>query len=237
MKFAILRLFRKFGFDVQRYGQHRDHYVRLRHALGRQQVTTLLDVGANVGQFGQFMRIANYQKRIISFEPLSAAHRQLRNVASVDGNWLVAPRCAVGRQIGTTEIQIAGNSQSSSILDIKDRHVAADTRSGYVGKESVDVITLDSYLDTAGVTDPCLGLKIDTQGYEGEVLAGLRQHSDRVKVIQLEMSLTPLYEGGASFSDLFAELETRGYHCISLEAGFTDPKTFEVLQVDGMFER
>ena len=235
MKFAILRLFRRFGFDVQRYGPYRDHHLRLRYALDRQRVTTLLDVGANVGQFGQFIRIAGYQQRIISFEPLSDAHRKLQAVAATDPKWTVANRCAVGSENGRTEIQIAGNSQSSSILDIKDRHVAADTRSGYIGKEAVEVVTLDSYLDR--VTDSALGLKIDTQGYESMVLAGLRRHSARVKVIQCEMSLVPLYEGATTFRDLFLELDQRGYRCISIEAGFTDPRTFEVLQVDGIFER
>ena len=106
----------------------------------------------------------------------------------------------------------------------------------------MDKITLDDLLDGPLkrdiTTNPNIGLKIDTQGYEGEVLAGIVKWNDRVKVIHTEMSLTPLYEGGIGFGDLFRMLEKRGYRCcLSIEPGFTDPKTYEMLQVDATFER
>ena len=100
------------------------------------------------------------------------------------------------------------------------------------------MITVDSFLDAEpSLADNAIALKIDTQGYEAEVLAGLNKWSDSVKVIQTEMSLTALYEGEVRFGELYQSIEARGLHCISIEPGFTDPRTYEVLQIDAIFAR
>jgi FkbM family methyltransferase len=237
-KYTVQSLIRRAGYDVQKYGPYRDPILRLQYALQRHQVATVLDVGANIGQFGRQIRGAGFQGRIISFEPLSDAYATLVINARQDPLWTVAPRCAVASTCGTTEINIAANSQSSSILKMLDRHIAGDRKSGYVGKETVNIITLDSFLDNeTGLADTAIALKIDTQGYEPEVLGGLDKWSDRVKVIQAEMSLTALYDGDVGFIDLYRSITDRGYHCISIEPGFIDPRTFEVLQTNAIFER
>ena len=72
-----------------------------------------------------------------------------------------------------------------------------------------------------------VALKIDTQGYEAQVWPGLDRWQQQVKVIQVEMSLTPLYEKSAKFVDLYRLIESRGFRCISLEPNFIDRKTYE----------
>jgi FkbM family methyltransferase len=238
MKYHLLKLARLLGYDVQRYGDYRDPLVRFRHALERHEVRVLLDVGANVGQFGQLLRLAGYRHQIISFEPLSNAHAQLQAMAMHDPDWTVAPRCAVAGEEGVMEIHIAGNSKSSSMLDMTQRHVAGDPRSAYVGKEQCTVITLDSYLDRSpNLHSVPLAVKIDTQGSEAQVLSGLVKWSHAIEVISTELSLASLYEGQCGFSEMFRRIEERGYRCTSIEPGFTDPRTREMLQVDATFER
>ena len=79
------------------------------------------------------------------------------------------------------------------------------------------------------------GLKIDTQGYEAAVLAGLRRYHDQVKVIVCEMSLAPLYADGPSMSELCHLLAELGYRCVALGPEFEDPRTGELLQANGVF--
>lgn len=238
MRYQALKLFRRFGYDVQKYGPYRDAMRRFQKAIERQNATTILDVGANVGQYGQRLRINGYTGRIISFEPLSSAHNKLIAVASSDKLWTVAPRCAVSDKRGVAEINIAANSQSSSILSISERHITGDPKSGYVGRETVETIPLDIFLDNhPELASAAMAIKIDTQGYEAHVLAGLSRWSECVKVIQVEMSLAALYDGLTGFIELYRLIEDRGYRCISLEPGFVDPKTYEVLQTDAIFER
>ena len=81
-----------------------------------------LDVGANTGQFAQDLRASGYRGHIVSFEPLSDAHAALLVTASWDPLWDVADRCAVGAGDRWAEINIAGNSYSSSLLPMLDLH-------------------------------------------------------------------------------------------------------------------
>ena len=196
----------------------------------------IFDVGANTGQFAQGLRASGYHGHIISFEPLSAAHATLVAAAASDPLWNVAERCAVGASDSWAEINIAGNSYSSSLLPMLDLHREAAPQSAYLGTESCRVITLDSYIEQT-FSDPTtlFGLKIDTQGYEAEVLAGLRRNHERVKVIVCEMSLAPLYAHGPSMSELSHLLAELGYHCVALGPEFEDPRTGELLQANGVY--
>jgi hypothetical protein len=78
-------------------------------------------------------------------------------------------------------------------------------------------------------------LKIDTQGYESQVLAGLPRNHDRVKVVVCEMSLAPLYAHGPSMSELCRQLAELDYHCVALGPEFEDPRSGELLQTNGVF--
>jgi FkbM family methyltransferase len=238
MRDAVQRLARNLGYEVRRYRPHRDAFRRLQLALQRREVGVVLDVGANTGQFARALRAAGYGATIISFEPLSDAYAKLTAYAKRDPFWTIAPRSALGAKHGTIEINVSRNSQSSSILNVLERHVAADTKSAYIGKETVPVTTLDSFIDSKPeLANTPIALKTDTQGYEAEVLHGLRKWSDRVEVIAAELSLTALYEGETTFAELFRMIQDRGYGCISIEPGFTDHRSYEVLQVDVIFER
>ena len=117
-----------------------------------------------------------------------------------------------------------------------DLHREAAPQSAYQGREPCCVITLDSYIERT-FSDPTtvFGLKIDTQGYESQVLAGLRRHHDRVKVVVCKMSLAPLYARGPSMSELCRLLAELGYHCVALGPEFEDPRSGELLQTNGVF--
>jgi FkbM family methyltransferase len=196
----------------------------------------ILDVGANTGQFAQGLRASGYHGHIISFEPLSEAHAKLVETAASDPLWDVAERCAVGASDSRAVINIAGNSYSSSLLPMLDLHRNAAPESAYQGTESCHVRSLDSYIEQT-FSDPTtvFGLKIDTQGYEAQVLAGLRRNHHRVKVIVCEMSLAPLYAGGPSMPELCRLLAEFSYHCVALGPEFEDPRTGELLQANGVF--
>lgn len=205
--------------------------------LERNRIDLVLDVGANSGQFGLDLRNSGFSGQIVSFEPLSAAHAELTRAAAVDPKWTVAPRTAVGASRGETEINIAGNSYSSSLLPMLDRHLEGAPNSAYSGREKCPILCLDDFLDEHFPDHSPIGLKIDTQGYEQFVLQGIERHLDRVKVVVLEMSLTPLYGNAASMEQLHRWLTTRGLVCVGIHPEFIDPQTEELLQVNGLFAR
>jgi FkbM family methyltransferase len=232
----LQRYARVAGFEVRRSTPTSDSAAWLLGFATAAGVTTILDVGANTGQFGSTMFAAGWKEKLISFEPLSAAHRQLVETAARHPGWQVAPRQAVGARPGTAEINIAGNSQSSSLLPMLDRHLDAAPGSGYVGTEMIAVTPLDEALAGAA-PDECYMLKMDVQGFETEVLKGARQTLGRTAMIYTEMSLQPLYAGEALFTDLSREIMALGYRCVGLQPGYADAVNREMLQVDGVFVR
>ena len=198
----------------------------------------VLDVGANIGQFSRSFRAAGYDGHLISFEPHSEAHAELAASAASDALWDVVDKCAVGSEDGWAEINISANSYSSSLLPMLDLHRDAAPKSDYKGTERCRVVSLDTYIAQT-FSDPTtsIGIKIDTQGYEARVLAGLRKNIDRVKVLQCEMSLAPLYADAPDISELCRILAKLGFHCVALSPGFEHRKTGELLQVDGVFAK
>jgi len=229
---------RDLGWDVVRYREHNDTFKRFIHVCGSRRCECVLDVGANTGQFATKLRKTGYRGTIVSFEPLSEAHAKLSTLAKRDSNWRVARRVAVGAVDRTTTINISKNSESSSVLPMLDRHVVAAPRSEYIDSEEVEMLRLDTFIESEmpGTVHP-FALKIDAQGYEAEIIEGISRNIGRVQVIFLELSLVPLYQGAPLFLDMYERIESLGFRCVSITPGFTDPRTFEMLQVDGLFAR
>lgn len=232
---AARTLLAKVGLDVRRPRPVRDATAQLVLKMSEHGVRGLVDVGANQGQFARSARKAGYGGAIFSVEPLAAANAACRRAAAGDPGWQVLPPMALGAAPGTAEINVAGNSVSSSLLEVDARSIAAAPESGFVGKEKVEIRPLD------GVADPAwprpLALKIDTQGYEREVLDGAAATLPEVVLILVEMSLTPLYRGAPGFAELYATIENLGFRCIGMTQGFADHDANELLQVDGLFIR
>lgn len=199
-------------------------------------VDVIFDVGANTGQYARAIRDFGFTGRVVSFEPLGEAYNELQAKAAKDAKWEVV-RSAIGDTDGDIEINIAGNSQSSSIFEMLPTHVQSAPTSAYIGKEKVPIARIDSVLNQYYRPGETLFLKIDTQGFEKKVLEGAVQSMPHIAGIQLEMSIIPLYAGESLFVEMIELLEQWGYSLCSLEPGFRDPITGKLLQVDGLFFR
>jgi FkbM family methyltransferase len=233
----LRRTANRLGIDIHRYRPEILGSDRLTAMLASHGVDLVFDVGANTGQFGWSLRQAGYEGRLVSFEPLSSAYARLRRAAQGDGRWEIAPRVAIGDHEGEIEMRIARNSVSSSALDMLDIHATAAPDSGYVGKERVCVSRLDTlargYLEPGSVPF----IKIDTQGYEDRVLNGATELLGKVRGLQLELSLVPLYEGQQLFDVLVERLSAMGFSIWAIWPGFCDPGSGRMLQVDATFFR
>ena len=234
----VAQLFaRRFGVDVIPYKPGSHPIARRRRLIEHHRIDTVLDVGANIGQFGlELRRQFGYRGRIVSFEPLSAAYAKLQRAALGDVDWQVL-QMALGDAQGTQTIHVAGNSESSSILEMLKLHEEAAPHSRYTGEETIRVETLDAMFDKTCGNARNIYLKVDTQGYEAQVLRGAVRSLERIDTIQVEMSLAPLYAGQALFDELYADLRCKGYMLVGVENNFGNAETGQLLQIDGIFRR
>lgn len=234
---GIRSVARKFGVDIRRYGSDTSDIGRLSRMLSHHKIDLVFDVGANTGQFAGALRAAGYTKRMVSFEPLSSAHTLLLKASRNDALWEVSHRTAIGDHEGEIEMHIAGNSVSSSVLDMLERHSSAAPKSAYVGIERAPVSCLDTVACDYLKPDSVPFLKIDTQGYEDRVLGGAVQLLEKVKGLQLELSFVPLYDGQLLHDELVERLRAIGFAIWGVWPGFCDPNSGRMLQVDVAFFR
>ncbi len=239
-KLIIHKCFNIFGFDIHRYGAQSTSMYDIRRRriqiFKNNKISIVLDVGANTGNYAKQLKQYGYKGKIISFEPLSAAFFELKKAAEKDSaNW-ECYNIALGDQDGESVINIAGNSESSSLLPMLDAHVSAAPYSKYIGTEKIKVQKLDTLFSSLILEKKeNLCLKIDVQGYEKQVLQGTLETLSFVKVIEMELSLVPLYGDQVLFRFMVDYLISLGFELVSLEPLFIDPSTGHVLQFDGIF--
>jgi len=233
----IKKAFRGAGLDVHRLRPETSSAHQLRLGFRTFGIDLVLDVGANAGQFGKELRAFGYEGDIVSFEPLSQAHARLSAVAAGDARWHVHPRTAIGDQDGEIEINIAGNSFSSSVLPMLAAHSEAAKGSAYVGREKVPIASLDAVAQQYLANCEHPFLKIDTQGFEAHVLNGAARILPRLRGVLCELSLVPLYEGQPLWQDMLARFDAAGLTLWALQPGFTHQRDGRTLQVDAIFFR
>ncbi len=204
--------------------------------MRRLGISLVLDVGANSGQYASELRQDGYRGPIWSYEPLSAAFAELNKAAASDGSWK-AINSGCGARAGTAEIHIAGNSASSSLLPMLESHVANAPGAAYVSSERISNCTLDdSVLPTLTLKDK-VWLKIDTQGYEAEVIRGAGNLMRRVDGLECELSFVPLYGGQPLIDEMLGMIYQIGFQMVGVKPVFWAAGTEYMLQIGGTFLR
>lgn len=220
------------GFDVSRDTfKHRFVYQMLEHGID-----SVLDIGANAGQFGKLLRQSKFAGRIHSVEPLQGAYDVLAAAAAGDPHW-TAQRAAVSAEPGTLTMNVSSNSVSSSVLPMLERHASAAPSAQYVATEDVPATTVDEIVTATGLDPERTLLKIDVQGYERAVLDGATKTLPAFRGVRTEMSLVPLYDGQALMPEVMNLLAEHGFELWFVDPGFTEPGTRRLLQLDGVFFR
>lgn len=229
-----MRLFRRKKKNT--LGVHPDD-VRVVDLLDHHGVNTIFDIGANVGQYAQRMRLAGFTGKIISFEPISSNVKHIANLASADPKWEIAPRMAIGAEDGHVEINLSQNNDMSSILNIEKATLKALPKGKYVGKEKVAVKTLDTIFDQFATKSDKVFVKVDTQGFELPVIQGSQEMMASGKILgwQLELSLMPLYHNEPTFEEIVTYLKKVGYDTHYIMQGYFSKKINRQLQIDGIF--
>ena len=235
IKLIIKKLLSFFNYRFYKKTIANSSDLQLLKLIDSLSINKVFDIGANEGQFGQSIRKGGYKGQIVSFEPLSDAWIELKNNANNDSNWLIYERVAIGNSNGEIKINISNNSVSSSVLPMLKQHSSAASDSVYIAEETVPIVTFDSIASQYLNNESNIFLKIDTQGFEWEVLEGAKDTLHLVNGVIVELSLVPLYDGQRLWKDIINKLENEGFTLWALQEVFTDPNTGQSLQFDGIF--
>jgi FkbM family methyltransferase len=198
-------------------------------------IRTVLDVGANSGQFASAVRCVLPHARIYSFEPIPDVHARLVARLAPLGNF--ESFCvALGASCGETTFWRSEFSKSSSLLPMSRTHREAFPWTSRSTPTQVTVDRLDNYIPRI-VLDPGVLLKLDVQGYEAAVLEGAKEILAQVSFVQVETSFATLYEGQSSFGEVYRLLTEAGFDYAGSSGQTRSPVDGAILQEDALFRR
>lgn len=167
---------------------------------------TIVDVGANHGEYIRAAQFAFPEASIEAFEPTPALYERLRS--KFEGPLCHVFPYALDRESGRQEFHLTGADDLSSLLkptaDLRSR-VQSDEHAATCSIE-VESRRMDEVLKFPVDSRPVL-IKIDVQGSELRVLQGASRVLDQVACVKLEYDFDPLYEGQASVLELFSFME------------------------------
>jgi FkbM family methyltransferase len=234
---TVRNLARQAGVEVKQSNLNSRSDLRLMHYLIVNGISTVLDVGANRGQFASELFGLGFPGQIVSFEAIPSVHADLVEAAASFGDrWRVAPCCAVGARVGKTQFHVTNNLASSSLFEPNARLRAIGAPLQERETITVDVRRLDNVFIPDGKTGPIF-LKVDVQGAEPLVLEGAAGLLAEIQGLLLEMTVIPLYEQQMLDHELDALALSLGFELWDRNPVLRDAASARLLQYDAIYFR
>lgn len=210
----------------------------LRELFSVLKINCVIDAGAHFGEYGQWLREIGYTGRIVSFEPVRDSYEHLCANAKGDASWMTY-NLALGRASASLQINVPDYSVFASFLGATkycNEEFGVESTAGV--KETVKVVTLDSLFahTVSGLRAPRVYLKMDTQGYDLEVLGGASVSMPNILALQSEVSVKPIYEGMPNWTDAIGVCKSLGYEVSGLYSVNRD-KNLSVIEFDCVMHR
>lgn len=202
--------------------------------IRNEPIRTIIDIGANTGQFARKIHRIYPAAKIYSFEPIPSAFSKLRAWALSKSDRVVAINAAVGARTGQITMYLhEDHDASSSVLETTDLTDVIYPQTVLKREVLVEQITLDEFFSDTDLDDLVL-IKMDVQGYEDRVLSGGVNVFSKAYACITEISLFQLYHGQAKFENLVTSISQLGFryagnikqaygekgHCVFIDALF-----------------
>lgn len=204
----------------------------LRDVLVSLDINCVLDVGASRGQFARNLRKIRYKGYIISFEPVRRDYSLLSHGLRDDRYWC-GYNLALGSENTSALLHVAEQCREmSSLLAPLDPTWQMET-------EQVDVRRLDSVFAeaTGAIENPRVFLKMDTQGFDLEVVKGAAGCIGQIVGIQSEVSVQPMYEGMPHFTESLNYYEGLGFKLVGVSEIARDEETGHLVELNVVLSR
>jgi FkbM family methyltransferase len=210
------------------------HLQKLFPVIG---IDTVIDVGANQGQYYQFLRErVGFRGRVVSFEPIPELAAQLQDRARSERDWTVH-NVALGRSPGKLPFHISNKTGWSSLLKKSETDVnefAAGVAIERVVEVQVDTLERMFADRSAGLDPGRCYLKLDSQGFDFEIMLGAGAALAKVPALQSELEFIKVYDGAPDYLKVLEFLRTSGFAISGLFPVWTD-KDLRIGELDAVF--
>jgi len=203
--------------------------------LKKMNIRTVLDIGANTGQFALRLHRIFPESKFYCFEPIADCYTELLNNTKHIPT-LQAFNFALGDGNTQSKIYRSAYSPSSSLLEMEQLHKEAFPFTKDCTMEEITVRRLDDVAGELEITDNLL-IKLDVQGYEDKVISGGEKTIKKAGILVVETSFVPLYKAQLLFEDIYDQLKGLGFMFRGVEDVLRDSRDGTILQCDSIFSR
>lgn len=210
---------------------------QLRRVFAAHRVDCAFDVGAHRGKYRRFLRYqTGFAGLVVSVEPIAQLATALKERARHERLWHVH-HCALGATPGSAVLNVMASTDFSSFLAPEHSATAQYEASNVVAHQvEVEVRTLDQLAAGLREAPRSIFLKLDTQGYDLEVVRGAARTLERVVAIQSEVSFQPIYAGMPTWRESIDRFAALGFSLNGLFAVSRDA-SLRLIEADCVFVR
>lgn len=225
----IRRYLHKIGLDIHRYDKRSSKFDYIKEI----QIKTVLDIGANVGQFASEIRNILPDAKILSFEPIKDCFDKL-NIKMQNDDKFYSFNYALGEEEREVEINKNEYLPSSSILTMSKNHTDLFPHTQKTTKEKILIKKMDEIIELKDLEKEIL-IKIDAQGFEDKIIKGGINIIKNSKAMLVETSFIELYKNQPLFDDIYKQLTEIGFTYKGGIQEKTNKKTGEIISEDSLF--
>jgi FkbM family methyltransferase len=235
-KKIVKRTLRHLGYDLVRYPSLETYGQHIRDLLDTLDIDLVLDVGAHHGEYGLLLRELGYAGRIISFEPVAMNFDVISQCCAHDPSWQ-AHNLALGSEDADRSMNVMSNSFFNSFLVPSEVSWHDGNRVKRIDKVTVRRLDglFDQMLNDAGAHN--VFLKMDTQGWDLEVLRGANACISHIGAVQSEVPLKAIYKEMPSFMEVMTECNRLGFEITGMFRVSRDTNNLAIVEFDCVMAR
>lgn len=231
LKRALVNTLHSSGFDIVRIHKG-DHYFP---ELQKYPIRSVIDIGANRGQFAKKALAAFPNAQLYCFEPIPETFQGLEGILKPHRDRVQCFNVALGEKTGSIQMFLhRDHDDSSSFLPTTDLHTRLYPMVQHQTAVPVSMITLDQAMEHTSLRPEIL-VKLDVQGYEDRVIAGGRKTLAMARACIAEVCLDSLYERQATFNGIVDLLDQLGFRYAGNVEQVRDPTDGHVIYIDTLF--
>jgi FkbM family methyltransferase len=231
----IQNIVRKFGYEINNYENQQKRKADKWKWLQNLDIETVLDIGANTGQFAEFIINIIPKASLYAFEPLESEYSRL-NINLGRNPRFKAFNIGLGDINGSTDFFISSASPSSSLLQMENIQKKLYPLTAELTKCVIKISRLDDFIDKCNFQiKPNLLIKMDVQGAENKVIDGGTRTFNKAKIVLSEVNYFSYYRGQPLFKDIIDLLSDLDFVYCGVFEQFNNQKDNLPLFADAYF--